>query len=233
MLIHVCVKRLSFLSLAVLLLALTARTASARDGALSAMLKRARRAVVVINTYDPFGNALLRGNGFFIDAEYLITGAHVLAGANSIKVTTFDGKTYSVTGVPTMNERRDLAMLRVSTPSSPVETLPVEDSIPREGEEVIVISNPRGDWKISKGSALGVWDFNNLGEMIRITACIMPGSSGGPVINRQGRVVGVVLMQVKSAEDLNFAVPGERIKELQRAGSFAAPGRLNDAQTSR
>ena len=233
MLTNVLSKRLLSLCLALAYLVITASPTSAQDESLSTLTRRVKHAVVVITTYDCLGNPILRGNGFFIESNYLVTDRHVLVGACSAQIRTFDGRTYPVEGVAAINERRDLALLQASTPSSQITTLSVENTIPREGEEIIVVSKPRGDWNISKGSALGVWDFQNVGELIRLTASISAGSSGSPVVNRRGLVVGVILMQVKSAEDLNFAVPGGQITALERSGpsrtlaSFNAPAQAS------
>lgn len=215
------------------LLIAAASASSAQEEPLSALIKRVKHAVVVVNTYDCHGEPLLRGSGFFVEPQHLVTGMHVLQGACSAQIETFDGRAYPVEGVAAVDEKRDLALLQAVSPSSPITTLSIESTVPQEGEEVIVISNPRGAWNVSKGHALAIWDFQNIGEVMRITAHISPGSSGGPVINRRGQVVGVALMQVKSAEELNFAMPGQWVVALKRSVTSGKLVSLNGGRAGR
>ena len=200
----------------IILLAVAPSAAAQTEEPLPDLIKRVKRAVVVVTTYDCRGNPLLRGNGFFIESNRFITNRHVLGGACQAQIKTFDGRTYPVEGVVAADERRDLILLQVSAPSSQTATLAVEKSMPRVGEEIIVVSNPRGSsWSVSRGATSSIWDFQGIGEVIQFEASISPGCSGGPLVNRQGRVVGVVVMQVSSSDELNFAVPAERIKEFR------------------
>ena len=66
-----------------------------------------------------------------------------------------------------------------------------------------------------------IWEFEDSGKRMQITASILPGSSGGPVFNQQGHVIGIAVMHTSSGDDLNFAVPAESLKALQAAASIA------------
>lgn len=186
------------------------------------LIKRVKSAVVLITTYNEKGQPLQQGSGFFVEKDRVITSLHVIGGSRRAQVNTFDRNIYPVQRIVATDEKRDLALLDVSVPSSGEWALEIEKAVPREGEEIIVISNPIGSpWRVSKGKTLQVWDFQNIGELISITAAIAPGSSGGPVVNIQGRVIGVATMNMKAADDLNFAVPGELVTALRhRTGPF-------------
>jgi S1-C subfamily serine protease len=210
--------------LAMALLTMTVSSATAHDAS-AEMLKRTKRAVVVITTYDDRGKPLLQGSGFFIESGNIITNMHVIKDACRVQIKTFDGKIYLVQGVIAADEKSDLALLQTNASSSETTTLIVEEGVPQEGEEIIAVGNPKGSmWKVSRGITGTIWNFQDIGELISITATILPGSSGGPVVNREGRVIGVAVMHTNSADDLNFVVPGEVIKTLRPGPLKPLPG---------
>ncbi len=102
------------------------------------------------------------------------------------------------------------------------DVLQVESATPAEGESIILLSNPQGShWKVSHGRVGRLWLFDSIGSRLQITADIFPGSSGGPVLNQQGQVVGIAVMRMDSADDLNFAVPAGNLRTLQASASVA------------
>lgn len=180
-----------------------------------------KRAVVIVTTFDRQGKPLLQGSGFFIKTDCIVTNMHVIKDAGHIRITTFDGKTSTVQNVIAANEKADLALLQMKNSLTDA-ILQLEDTAPVEGEAIIVLSNPQGSpWKITRGRVGPLWEFAGTSSRIQITAAIFPGSSGGPVVNEQGRVIGVAAMHLDSAEDLNFAVPAESLKALQASTSVA------------
>jgi serine protease Do len=185
------------------------------DGSSKNLVDRVKRAVVIVTTYDNEGKPLLQGSGFFITHNRIITNLHVINGAYKAKIRTYDGETYSVQGKIATDKDADLALLQVNPPKSKVSILSFGRNIPSKEEKLIVVSNPIGSpWTVSEGKAVKIWNFARFGQLIQMTASISQGSSGGPV------VVGIAALRIKSAEELNFAIPGERI-------IFLIPGPLS------
>jgi S1-C subfamily serine protease len=182
-----------------------------------------KRAVVIVTTDDELGTPLLQGSGFFIARDRIVTAMHVIKHAGRIRIKTIDGKTSTVQTVIAADERSDLALLQIDAPCPDATILQLEKAAPLEGEAIIVLSNPQGfPWKVTRGQVGLTWEFGGFGERMQITASILPGSSGGPVVNEQGRVVGIADMHILGAEDLNFAVPVESLKALQTSASVAS-----------
>ena len=182
----------------------------------SEVVARVKRAVVLITTYDNQGKPRKQGSGFFLSPERVVTNLHVIDSASEIRISTFAGRKALVESVLATDKTSDLALLQLTAPCSDVATLGLEDAEPQKGEPVIVVSNPRGShWQVTVGEAGPIWDFFDIGERLQITAGVLPGSSGGPVLNLQGRVIGIAAMHTGSADDLNFAVPAARLKTLQ------------------
>lgn len=176
-----------------------------------------KRAVVIVTTLDREGKPLLQGSGFFLAPDRIVTNMHVIKDAGLIRIQTLDGNTITALNVVAVNVREDLALVQMEAPTADATILQLADSAPVEGEPILVMSNPGGSqWKLSRGQIGPVWQFKGTGKRIQITASILPGSSGSPIVNKDGYVVGIAAMHMESStDDLNFAVPAESLKALQ------------------
>ena len=195
-----------------LALALSLGAPRARAGEpASAIVDHVKRAVVVVNSFDARGKLLTQGSGFFVGRGRIVTNLHVVGTAARVEVRTFDGETFAVEGLRAYDPGRDLALLEASVPArSEVATLELAGARPLPGEEIFVVSNPRGaEWRVTSGHALAPWRLQEFGEMIPFTAAVSRGSSGGPVVNLEGRVVGIATMSFRRSGELHLAVPGE------------------------
>ncbi len=181
-----------------------------------AQIARLKQAVVIVTTYDDSGKPMLQGSGFFIDSDQVATNFHVIKNASKVRVETFDRTVSIVRNILATDEKNDLALLQVNSLSRHSAVLPMKSTAPTEGESITVISSPQGSrWKVTHGSTGLLWEFQGFGERLQISAAIAPGSSGGPVINAGGEVIGVAAMYFNSVDDLNFAVPVARLQALQ------------------
>ncbi len=112
----------------------------------------------------------------------------------------------------------DIALLKIDMPNPPVRPLPLDKTSPQEGESVVVIGNPLGlEGSVTNGIVSAVRDIPTFGRIIQITAAISSGSSGSPVVNMQGQVIGIATLQITGGQSVNFAIPSERISQLQVA----------------
>lgn len=190
------------------------------SGDLGAVIKRARPAVVTIVVYGQHGRELGFGSGFFVSRTgEILTNHHVIEGAASAKVHTIDGKVLPVEVILADDPKSDLARLLIfSDDDTPY--LPVATERPQVGDRVMVMGSPLGlDETVTDGIVSAVPE-QRAGQAdlepatLQITAAISEGSSGGPVLNAQGEVIGVATAFMKEGENLNFAVPLERILTL-------------------
>lgn len=186
------------------------------------LVKRVKPSAVAIETFDAKGNSVSRGSGFFIAADRVITNRHVIERSNRVVVHLVDGKKFTAKGVLAVDGEGDLALLQVDVPQGLGIPLPVVRNVPQEGESIVVIGNPFGlEGSVSDGIVSAVREISGYGKIIQITAPISPGSSGSPVVNMAGQVIGVATLQAAEGQSLNFAVPAERIAQLK----------INDLQT--
>ena len=183
---------------------------------LPAIVKRIQPSVVVILTYDKNGKILGQGSGFFINERGdVITNRHVLEGADRAEVKTANGKVYAIMKVLAEDKEGDLIRVSVEIPTSAVRPVSVSSTIPEVGERVVVIGSPLGlEQTVSDGIVSAVREIPAFGKIIQITAPVSSGSSGSPVVNMKGEVIGVATFQIVEGQNLNFAIPGERLTKL-------------------
>src|SRR5689334_23765202 len=182
------------------------------------LVRRIKPSAVAIETFDARGEKLSRGSGFFIDKDRVVTNRHVIDGAYRAEVHLNSGNNFPVKNVLAVDAEGDVALLRVEAPPNLVRPLSLDRTSPQEGESIVVIGNPFGlEGSVTNGIVSAVRDIPGFGRIIQITAPISPGSSGSPVVNMQGQVIGVATLQVAGGQSVNFAIPSERIAQLQVA----------------
>lgn len=171
-----------------------------------------------------------QGSGFAIGPDLIVTNYHVVRGAQAGRVKLpADGRLFVVKSLVIANSRLDLAVLRVT--GLKLRPLPLGDSNAiRPGDEIFVISAPRGlEGTVSTGTASLSKELKGR-RLLQFSAPISPGSSGGPLLNDQGQVVGVVTFLIKGGQNLNFAVPVSALLPMMakagiQAGSSTGGGR--------
>ncbi|HEY2963306.1 MAG TPA: tetratricopeptide repeat protein [Pyrinomonadaceae bacterium] len=191
------------------------KIAAAQD-ILPELVRRIKPSAVAIETFDSRGEKLSRGSGFFIEADRIVTNRHVLEGAYRAEVHSSTGAVFLVKGVLAVDLEGDVAVLKIDTPSPSIRPLPLDKTSPQEGESIVVIGNPLGlEGSVTNGIVSAVRDIPTFGRIIQITAAISSGSSGSPVVNMQGQVIGIATLQITGGQSVNFAIPSERISQLQ------------------
>src|SRR6266853_3073657 len=180
------------------------------------LVRRIKPSAVAIETFDARGEKLSRGSGFFIDVDRVVTNRHVIEGAYRAEVHLNSGHSFQVKNVIAVDAEGDVALLKVDAPANLVHPLSLERTSPQEGESIVVIGNPFGlEGSVTNGIVSAVRDIPTFGRIIQITASISPGSSGSPVVNMRGQVIGVATLQITGGQSINFAIPSERISQLQ------------------
>ncbi|WP_026731759.1 HhoA/HhoB/HtrA family serine endopeptidase [Fischerella sp. PCC 9605] len=170
----------------------------------------------------PRGNRVERGtgSGFIIDGDgRILTNAHVVDGADTVKVTLKDGRSFQgkVLG---KDELTDVAVVKIEANNLPMVKLGNSDQL-QPGQWAIAIGNPLGlDNTVTTGIISGTGRNSSLigagdrrVDYIQTDAAINPGNSGGPLLNDRGEVIGMNTAIIQGAQGLGFAIP---IKTAQR-----------------
>ena len=186
------------------------------DEKLTSLFKSAEPSVVIIATFDKNNQNIGIGSGFFVNYRGdVITNWHVIEKAHSIFVRTSGNKIYQVVKIRDVDKDWDLACLGIQLEDNRVQPLSVSSDIPQVGENIAVIGAPHGLEKtISQGIVSACREKKGVGRIMQIDAPLASGSSGSPVLNMKGKVVGIVSFQFAGERFLNFAIPGERILKL-------------------
>jgi len=172
--------------------------------------------VVLIEVYDRTGSQLALGSGFFVAPNLIVTNQHVVAGGTTASSRLVGSrKTCNILGTMAIDSAADLALLRADCIGERPLKIGQRNAL-HVGEAILAVGNPEGlDGTISLGIVSGFRTFSgSQGRLIQITAPISGGSSGGPLVNLQGEVVGVIVASLKRGQNLNFAVPVEYLSDL-------------------
>jgi S1-C subfamily serine protease len=225
--------------------AMTEEPANALEGQVVAVYESAAPGVVNISTvviaYDFFMRPVPQeggtGSGFVYDAEgHIVTNYHVVENAEELSVTLADGEVYpaQIVGVDPSN---DLAVVRIDVENLPQPIALGDSDVLRVGEFVVAIGNPFGLERTltvgvisSLGRVIQSPDGRFIGEAIQTDAAINPGNSGGPLLDLEGRVIGVnsqIISPSRASAGIGFAVPVNTVKrvvpQLIAQGRYAHP----------
>ncbi|MEJ1936057.1 HhoA/HhoB/HtrA family serine endopeptidase, partial [Nostoc sp. NIES-2111] len=174
------------------------------------------------------------GSGFIINANgNILTNAHVVDGADTVRVILKDGRSFQGKVLGTDN-LTDVAVIKIQANNLPTVTVGNSDQL-QPGQWAIAIGNPLGlDNTVTTGiiSATGR-SSNQIGapdkrvEYIQTDAAINPGNSGGPLLNYRGEVIGMNTAIIQGAQGLGFAIP---IKTAQRiSNQLISTGKVQHA----
>jgi len=176
------------------------------------------KSVVLLEMKDANGRPLCLGSGFFVAPGVVATNAHVIAGASSgtAKLVGSNRK-LEIIGSLAIDAHADLALLRVDSgaPSLPLSQV----GPPSVGDSVYVVGNPLGlEGTFSNGIVSAVRNIED-DVYIQMTAPISPGSSGGPVMDDGGSVIGIAVATFQDGQNLNLAIPVRYLAKLTDSSS--------------
>jgi Tfp pilus assembly protein PilF len=209
-----------------------------------ALVQKAKPAIVEILTYDQQNKLLKTGTGFFVSPDgILLTNYHVISGRSSIRADaqpviviakTPAGGVYFFKSIVAVSETDDIAELQFS--AADVSYLTLGSSLSAvEGQHILVIGNPeRLEGTVSDGiisafrtSSTGTGLLKTTKTMIQITAPISPGSSGSPVLDESGKVIGMATLVLEEGQNLNLAISVETIRDAIHGGDYTRMIREN------
>ena len=190
----------------------------------SDIYSQTKSAIVLIIAYDENQIPLSQGSGFFINPTTVITNFHVIEGSSEVKIKPIGSDKYLPKSIPIkVSETHDIAIIQTSEYTNQLE---MDTSSQEVGEKVFAIGNPSGlEGTISEGIVSGIrtTDF----DVIQITAPISPGSSGGPVLDEKGRVIGISTFTLANSQNLNFAVP---VKYIASCSNYVPTKKVKKSQ---
>ena len=172
--------------------------------------------MVVISHFGRDGKEDGMGAGFIVSSDGLIaTSLHVIGEGRPITVQLAGGKRYDATEVHAWDRKLDLALIRIAAEKLTPLKLGDSDAL-KQGAAVVAMGNPLGlERSIVQGVVSAKREFDGL-EMIQLAIPIEPGNSGGPLLDLQGQVQGVLTLKSALTPNLGFAMPVNALKSLLR-----------------
>jgi hypothetical protein len=190
--------------------------------------EKASASVVVIQGKTESGDAL--GSGFIVSGDGKIaTNLHVIRDLKAASIQLSNGKTFDSLLVLAIDERRDLAIVKVAGFNLPALDLGNSDAL-SVAEPVMVVGSPRGlAGTVTAGILSAIREGDDF-KILQTDAAVNPGNSGGPLVNSVAQAVGVVSFKLRSAEGLNFAIPINYVRSL--LSNLHEPMTLNQMRSS-
>ncbi|HVG44651.1 MAG TPA: trypsin-like peptidase domain-containing protein [Longimicrobium sp.] len=209
--------------------AVLAAPPAARAQDVVAITRRASPAVVTLHAFNSTGREVSLGSGFFLPDGRIATNRHVVEGATRMRAKGLNERELGTAEyAEAVGRTADLAILpRIGAPPA---TLPLATRLPEAGEGVVVIGAPEGlSHTVSTGIVSAIRSIQGR-TLVQISAPISHGSSGGPVLNMRGEVIGVSVSVLSEGQNLNFAVPATELLALSRTPPtrIAFTGSLRD-----
>ena len=174
----------------------------------------AKKSVVVVTFSGRDGQRQGLGTGFIVTADGLIaTNLHVIGEARPIRVELFDGRKFDVVSIYATERSQDLALLKIDAQDLPPLPLGNSDEL-QEGQAVVAIGNPLGlERSVVSGVLSGRREIDGR-SMLQIALPIESGNSGGPLLDLQGRVHGLLTLKSLKSENLGFAIAVNSLRPL-------------------
>lgn len=179
-------------------------------------ISAAASSVVRLDCYDKNGELYATGSGFAMFEEgTIVTNYHVIAdGVYSITAQREDGMSFEINHVVAYDAQKDIAILKTNAVTGMTLLAQGDPTLMSKGENVVAIGSPLGILNsVSEGVFSGY--LSDAGESyIQFTAAISHGSSGGPLFDDHGNVIGITSASYEDGQNLNLAVPIEEVTVL-------------------
>lgn len=175
---------------------------------LQELVKQTEASVFLVITYNENGEVIATGTGFFVDKEGIaLSNYHVFKGGNRWRIKTKDERYYDINNVLDYDKEKDFIIFKVSGIRNH-SSLKLSNSLPGKGEDIFVLGNPHGlESTVTKGVVSAIRSWYSKNDFIQIDAPISSGSSGSPVLNMKGKVIGVATLKImEDCESCNFAI---------------------------
>ena len=196
---------------------------NAKEGDIEIIAKKTKPSIVVIKSKGRSDGKEALGTGFFISKDgLLVTNYHVIGEGKKITLETADGKEIDIASVYAFDRENDLAILKAVNPSGSF--LNISDSSTfQDGTSVVAVGNPQGlKHSVVTGVISGKREIEGR-EMLQVAIPIEPGNSGGPIVNLEGKVLGILTIKSLVTNNLGFAIPAEQLSKLLKTSPVSIP----------
>ncbi len=194
------------------------------------VVKKCSDAVVLIFVSDS-GKETGLGSGFIISPDgKIVTNYHVIKDAQKALVKLTNGAFFPVESVLVSDSVEDLAIIKVAGKNLPTLKIADSDTV-QVGERVVAIGSPLGLESTVSDGIVSALRKEETASWIQTTAPVSPGNSGGPLLQLDGTVVGVIIWGLKLGQNLNFAATSNEVSALLDRPSSTKPLKSDEKET--
>jgi len=213
----------SYLKLFIICLISLSTTLLAAELTKQDIAQKALESTVMVVVNNESGKPIQLGSGFVIDEGKVVTNHHVVSGGFGGYVQA-NNKTqpYKILGIIAADKKNDLIVLKVEEHTIPALPFSTYEGV-TTGDSVYVVGSPLGFSGTFSEGIISSIRKTGVGTVYQITAPISQGSSGGPVLNNEGVVVGVSTATLNEGQSINFAIPSFYITPLIKSGGSLKP----------
>ncbi len=179
-------------------------------------MEEAACSVVMLEVIGQDGSRLAMGSGFVAyDPAVILTCAHVIVNMKYVNVTGENGVTWRADTILAADRDKDIAILKMAEEEN-IPPLSISVDKPLRGEKTVAIGSQKGVLNlVTLGNVCGRARLEET-DWILFTSPVSPGSSGGPLLNNQGQVIGMIIGSYSDTQNLNLAVSVTEINQLYR-----------------
>ena len=190
------------------------------------LFTRQADSIVVVGTAGKRKKDNRAGSGFFISEDGLIvTNYHLIKRAKNIYVKLRNDQGYTKVKVLATDSRDDIAVIKIDGEGFLPVTLGQSTDV-KVGQRVVAIGNPLGLESTVADGLISAWrEIQNGRKVLQVSVPLSPGSSGGPLFNLAGEVIGITTASMSKGQSLNFAVPIEYAQPLIQQAQRKSPSR--------
>ncbi len=193
------------------------------------LVNQVKPGVLCVNSDQSGGMSI--GSGFIINPDgYALTNAHVVSDQKTVGVKLANDKTFTAQ-VVAIDTKKDLALLKL--PVSNLPTLRLGSGEVNEGEPVMAIGAPYGmDFTITRGIISNTDRVLKGKSFIQTDTALNPGNSGGPLVNKDGEVIGINSAIIALSNGMGFAIPVERLNDFLEQNGIACSVSLTNTRAA-
>lgn len=198
----------------------------AQESDLSKLFLKLRPSIFLIETFNDLNEPIASGTGFFIESNGIcLSNYHVFVNAKKAIIKTHDSKTFNIDNILSYDLKKDIIKFSVENPENlRFQSIILDTTDQKVGSKVFTIGNPLGlEYTLTDGIISAVRNYSDYGRLIQISVPVSSGNSGSPLLNLDGKAIGIVSMGINEGQNLNFAVSIKETNYLTTLNKLSFP----------
>lgn len=198
----------------------------AQESDLSKLFLKLRPSIFLIETFNDLNEPIAKGTGFFIESNGIcLSNYHVFVNAKKAIIKTHDNKTFNIDNILSYDSKKDIIKFSIENLENlRFQSILLDTTDQKVGSKVFTIGNPLGlEYTLTDGIISAFRNYTDYGRLIQISVPVSSGNSGSPLLNLNGKAIGIVSMGINEGQNLNFAVSIKETNNLTTLNKLVFP----------